>query len=112
MSTPNQSDNEPNKPQVTFKLLETGQLTFEGDVSKETKELLQSLINASDYKTAKKSQKESDEIKARQRVDGVTLIFVGSMLAVAVFIISSALSAVNHALFPPQTARLVIHNYQ
>ena len=112
MSTPNQSDNEPNKPQVTFKLLETGQLTFEGDVSEETKELLQSLINASDYKTAKKSQKESAEIKARERLDGATLIFVGSMLAIAVFILTSALSAASHALFPPQSAPLVIHNYQ
>ena len=110
MSTPNLSDNEPNKPQVTFKLLETGQLTFEGDVSEETFELLQSLINASDYKTAKKSQKESASIKARERVDGVTLIFVASMLAVAAFIISSALSAVNHALFPPEQQPLIIHN--
>lgn len=110
MYTPNQSDNEPNKPQVTFKLLETGQLTFEGDVSQETKELLQSLINASDYKTAKKSQKESEEIKARQRVDGATIIFVSSLLAVAMFVLSTALSTVSQALFPPQSASLVIHN--
>ena len=112
MSIPNQSDQEPNKPLVTFKLLETGQLTFEGDVSKETFELLQSLLSASDYKTAKKSQNESASIKARERVDGVTLIFVGSMLAVAVFILTSALSAVSHALFSPQQQPLVIHNYQ
>ena len=83
-------------PQINIKLSPSGQLNYEGELNQESALILLKLLEQAEYYRAKSKESESEKQQARQQIDSITMVFVGCLFTLVVFLTYQAVSSISH----------------
>ena len=83
-------------PQINIKLSPSGQLNYEGELNQESALILEKLLEQAEYYRAKSKESESEKQQARQQIDSITMVFVGCLFTLMVFLTYTVVSGISN----------------
>ena len=89
-------DPQQTRPQINIKLSPTGQLNYEGELNQESAEILEKLLQQAEYYRSKTKESESEKQQARQQIDSITIVFVGCLFTLMVFVTYTVVSGISN----------------
>ena len=90
-----QSQNQKQSPQINIKLSPTGQLNYEGELNSESAEILEKLLQQAEYYRAKSKESETEKTEAKQKIDAITMVFVGCCLTLLFFVTYQVVASIS-----------------
>ena len=89
-------DPQQTRPQININLSPTGQLNYEGELNQQSAEILEKLLQQAEYYRSKTKESESEKQQARQQIDSITMVFVGCLFTLVVFLTYQAVSSISN----------------
>lgn len=80
-----------------LQLSEKGSVNFEGELTKETQEIVQQALQQAEYYKQKAAQLESEKIKQNTEFDSIVIVFVSCVLALLLFGSFMIVSSIRNA---------------
>ena len=82
--------------QINIKLSPSGQLNYEGELNQESAEILEKLLQQAEYYRSKSKEAETERVEAKQQIDSITMVFVGCVLTLIVFMTYTVVSGITN----------------
>lgn len=91
-------DLQPNqtRPKINIKLSPCGQLNYEGELNQQSAEILEKLLQQAEYYRSKSKESETEKQQARQQIDSITMVFVGCVFCLMVFLTYTVVSSISN----------------
>ncbi len=108
MVEPQSHQNIPKKPtapsQININLSPTGQLNYEGELNQESAEILEKLLQQAEYYRSKSKESESEKTEAKQKIDAITMVFLGCCLTLLFFVTYQVVASISGFFTHTQTS--------
>lgn len=89
-------DPQQTRPQININLSPTGQLNYEGELNQESAEILEKLLQQAEYYRSKSKESETERTEAKQQIDSITMVFVGCLFTLMVFLTYTVVSGISN----------------
>ena len=95
MVEPHSNPTQKQSQQININLSPTGQLNYEGELNQESAEILEKLLQQAEYYRSKAKESETEKTEAKQRIDAITMVFVGCCLTLLFFLTYQVVASVS-----------------